>query len=270
MLELHNITKSFDSGGGEIVSALNDLTLRCERGSFVVIVGSNGSGKSTLLNIIAGSETPDSGTISLVGKDLLAMPEHRRASMVGRVFQSPFRGTISEMTVMENLALSSCRGQGFTLARAVTRGLRDEIHERVAALGIGLEQHLQQPMSSLSGGQRQALTMLMATWRKPKLLLLDEHTAALDPRSADLILNLTGHIVAERGLTVLMVTHSMQHAVLYGQRLIMMHRGKIVYDIKDGEKRRARPSELIARFDELRRMDRIDESVATLLRTQYH
>lgn len=270
MLELCNISKSFDSGGGEIVHALNDVSLRCERGSFVVIVGSNGSGKSTLLNIIAGSEIPDSGTMSLVRKQLLGMPEHKRASLIGRVFQNPFRGTISEMTVMENLALASCRGEGFTLTRAVTRALREEIHERVADLGIGLELHMQQLMSSLSGGQRQALTMLMATWRKPKLLLLDEHTAALDPRSAELILNLTGRIVAERGLTVLMVTHSMQHAVLYGQRLIMMHRGKIVYDIKDGEKRRARPSELIARFDELGRMDRIDESVATLLRNQYH
>ncbi|MFA6233934.1 MAG: ATP-binding cassette domain-containing protein [Bacteroidota bacterium] len=270
MLELLNISKSFDSGGGETVFALKDLSLRCERGSFVVIVGSNGSGKSTLLNIIAGSETADSGSISLIGRDLLALPEHRRAASIGRVFQNPFQGTIADMTVMENLALASCRDRGFTLARAVTRHLREEISERVAGLGIGLENHLQQPMSSLSGGQRQALTMLMATWRKPKLLLLDEHTAALDPRSADLILNLTGRIVAERGLTVLMVTHSMQHAVLYGQRLIMMHRGNIVYDIRDGEKRRARPSELVARFEELRRMDRIDESVAKLLRAQYH
>jgi putative ABC transport system ATP-binding protein len=190
--------------------------------------------------------------------------------LIGRVFQSPFQGTISDMTVMENLALAACRDQGFTLARALTRVLREEIRERVAGLGIGLEDHLLQPMSSLSGGQRQALTMLMATWRKPKLLLLDEHTAALDPRSADLILNLTGRIVTERGLTVLMVTHSMQHAVMYGERLLMMHRGRIVYDIRDGEKRRSRPSELIARFDELRRMDRIDESVAALLRFQYH
>ncbi|MFZ1728988.1 MAG: ATP-binding cassette domain-containing protein [Bacteroidota bacterium] len=270
MLKLDNISKSFENGGGETVCALNDVSLRCERGSFVVIVGSNGSGKSTLLNLLAGSEMPDSGTMVLAGKDLLTLPEHRRASLIGRVFQSPFQGTISEMTVMENIAIASCRDQGFTLTRAVTRALREEIHERVAALGIGLEDRLLQPMCTLSGGQRQALTMLMATWRRPKLLLLDEHTAALDPRSADLILNLTGHIVAERRLTVLMVTHSMEHAVLYGERLIMMHRGKIVYDIRDGEKRRARPSELISRFEELQRMDRIDESVVSLLRSQYH
>lgn len=270
MLELNNLTKTYSGSGGETVFALNNVSLRCERGSFVVIVGSNGSGKSTLLNIIAGSDTPDHGSMTLGGKQLLALPEHRRAATIGRVFQNPFQGTIADMTVMENLALASCCGHGFTLKQALTRALRKEIRDRVAAIGIGLEDRLEQSMSSLSGGQRQALTMLMATWRKPRLLLLDEHTAALDPRSADLVLNLTGRIVSERGLTVLMVTHSMQHAVLFGQRLIMMHHGQIVYDIRDGEKRRARPAELISRFEELRRADRVDESVAGLLRTQYH
>jgi putative ABC transport system ATP-binding protein len=269
MLDIHRVTKTYESGGGEPVAALNDVSLRCERGSFVIIVGSNGSGKSTLLNVIAGSDTPESGTIHLGGRDLLALPEHRRAAMIGRVFQNPFQGTIPDMTVMENLALASCRGGSFNLGLAMSRGLRQEIRERVAGLGLGVEDRLDQPIASLSGGQRQALTMLMATWRKPKLLLLDEHTAALDPRSADFVLNLTGHIVSERGLTVLMVTHSMQHAVQFGQRLIMMHRGQIVFDIRDGEKKRARPSELIAHFEELRRMDRIDESVASLLRAQY-
>ncbi len=269
MLDIHHITKTYESGGGETVVALNDVSLRCERGSFVIIVGSNGSGKSTLLNVVAGSETPDCGMISLGGKELHTLPEHRRAGVIGRVFQNPFQGTIPDMTVMENLALASCRGSGFDLGIAVSRTLRQEIHERVAGLGIGVENRLNQSISSLSGGQRQALTMLMATWRKPKLLLLDEHTAALDPRSADLVLNLTGRIVAERGLTVLMVTHSMEHAVQFGQRLIMMHRGQIVFDIRDGEKKRARPSELVARFEELRRMDSIDESVAALLRAQY-
>ncbi len=270
MLELTRLTKTYSDAGGDTVFALKDVSLRCERGSFVVIVGSNGSGKSTLLNVIAGSDTPDRGTISIGGKTLTDLPEHRRATIIGRVFQNPFQGTIGDMTVMENLALASCCGRGFTLTQALSRALKNEIREKVAAIGIGLEDRLEQSMSTLSGGQRQALTMLMATWRKPRLLLLDEHTAALDPRSADLVLNLTGRIVAERGLTVLMVTHSMQHAVLFGQRLIMMHHGQIVYDIRDGEKRRARPSELISRFEELRRADRVDESVAGLLRDQYH
>lgn len=269
MLDIHRVTKTYESGGGEPVVALNDVSLRCERGSFVIIVGSNGSGKSTLLNVIAGSDTPEEGTIHLGGSDLLALPEHRRVAMLGRVFQNPFQGTIPDMTVMENLALASCRGGSFNLGIAMLRGLRQEIRERVAGLGIGMENRLDQPIASLSGGQRQALTMLMATWRKPKLLLLDGHTAALDPRSADLVLNLTGRVVSERGLTVLMVTHSMQHAVQFGQRLVMMHRGQIVFDIRDGEKKRARPSEIIACFEELRRMDRVDESVASLLRAQY-
>lgn len=270
MLELKNLSKSYVVSGGERVHALQDVSLQCERGSFVVIVGANGSGKSTLLHVLAGSESLDQGSIVLGGKDITALPAHKRASVVGRVFQDPFQGTVGEMTVQDNLAMAACRGGGFDLGWALPRALREEMRERIAALGIGLEDRLNQPVSALSGGQRQVLTMLMATWRKPRMLLLDEHTAALDPRSADHVLNLTGHIVADRSLTVLMVTHSMHHAVQFGHRLIMMHRGRIVYDIRDGEKRRARPSELIARFEELRRMDRIDENVASLLRQQYH
>jgi putative tryptophan/tyrosine transport system ATP-binding protein len=269
MIDIRNVSKSF-IGAGRPVRALHDVTFCCERGSFVILVGSNGSGKSTLLNIIAGSEFPDSGRIALGGHDITGIPEHRRARSIARVFQDPFRGTISDMTVVENLALAACREHGYTLAPAITRGLREEIDERVTRLGLGLEEHLHRQVSTLSAGQRQALTMLMATWRKPRLLLLDEHTANLDPRSADHILNLTGRIVSEPGLSVLMVTHSMEQAIQYGKRLIMMHRGRIVLDINEGEKRRARPAELIARFEELRRMDRIDNSVAALLRDQYH
>ncbi|MDX9759308.1 MAG: ATP-binding cassette domain-containing protein [Bacteroidota bacterium] len=269
MLAIRHVEKSYPVSGGENVAALRNVDLHCERGSFVVIVGANGSGKSTLLNVLAGSEFVDQGSITLGAVDITRVPEHRRAAMIGRVFQDPFQGTIAEMSVRDNLALAACRGEGFSLRWALPRGLREEMRERVAVLGIGLEDRLDQPVSSLSGGQRQILTMLMATWHKPRLLLLDEHTAALDPRSADLVMNLTGRIIADRSLTVLMVTHSMHHAVHFGQRLLMMHRGRIVLDIRDGEKRRARPSELVARFEELRRMDRIDESVAALLREQY-
>jgi putative tryptophan/tyrosine transport system ATP-binding protein len=270
MLQLDHVNKTYEASGGDRVQALQDVSLSCERGAFVVIVGANGSGKSTLLHAVAGAVMPDNGSIRLGDRDLTSLPEHRRASLIGRVFQDPFRGTVGGMTVRDNLAIAACRGSGFTLGWALPRALREEMHERLAALGIGLEHRLDQPVQSLSGGQRQVLTMLMATWRKPRLLLLDEHTAALDPRSADVVMNLTGRIVADRSLTVLMVTHSMHHAVQFGQRLIMMHRGRIVFDIRDGEKRRAQPSELIARFEELRRMDRIDEHVAALLRAQYH
>ena len=269
MLEIRRVQKSYAGGGGERVTALQDFDLQCERGSFVVIVGANGSGKSTLLNVLSGSESVDGGSIALGGVDITRLPEHRRAAIIGRVFQDPFQGTIAEMSVRDNLALAACRGRGFTLRWALSQELREEMRERLAALGIGLEDRIDQPVSSLSGGQRQILTMLMATWHKPRLLLLDEHTAALDPRSADLVMNLTGRIIADRSLTVLMVTHSMHHAVHFGQRLLMMHRGRVVLDIRDGEKRRAQPSELVARFEELRRMDHIDESVAALLREQY-
>ena len=270
MLELRHIGVTYTEGEGGSIRALDDVTLACERGSFVVVVGANGSGKSTLLNIIAGSDRPTSGTVLLAGKDLAGVPEHRRAAMIGRVFQSPLKGTVADMTIRDNLALAASRGRGFGLHWALPRGLLEEMRSRLSGMGIGLEDRLDQPVSSLSGGQRQALTMLMATWRKPRVLLLDEHTAALDPRSADAVMNLTGRIVADRGLTVLMVTHSMHQAVQFGQRLLMLHRGRIVLDIRDGEKRRTRPSELVERFEELRRLDRLDESAAALLRDQYH
>lgn len=269
MLELRNIGVTYAEGESGSVEALKDLSLSCDRGAFVVIVGANGSGKSTMLNIIAGAEKPSSGTVLLGDRDVTALPEHRRAPLIGRVFQNPSKGTVGDMTVRDNLALAACRGKGFGLRWALSRALQEEMRARLADLGIGLEDRLEQPVSALSGGQRQALTMLMATWQRPRLLLLDEHTAALDPRSADLVMNLTGRIVADRGLTVLMVTHSMQQAVQFGQRLLMLHRGRIVYDIRDGEKRRMRPSELVDRFDELRRMDRLDESAAALIRDQY-
>lgn len=269
MLELRNIGVTYAEGESRSVEALKDVSLLCERGSFVAIVGANGSGKSTLLSVVAGAEKSDTGSVILAGSDVTALPEHRRAPLIGRVFQNPTKGTVGDMTVRDNLALAASRGEGFGLRWALSRGLQEEMRARLAELGIGLEDRLDQPVSALSGGQRQALTMLMATWKRPRLLLLDEHTAALDPRSADLVMNLTGRIVSDRGLTVLMVTHSMQQAVQFGQRLLMLHHGRIVYDIRDGEKRRMRPSELVARFDELRRMDRLDESAASLLQDQY-
>ncbi|MCB2205300.1 ATP-binding cassette domain-containing protein [bacterium] len=269
MLELRNIAKSFDGHGSERIHALEPLSLSFQEGDFIVIVGSNGSGKSTLLNLISGSESVDAGSIILDGKDVTAQPEHLRARDIGRVFQNPFRGTVPDMTVEENLALAARRGKPFDLGFALTRELRDEIYDRLSGLGIGLETRMKQPISTLSGGQRQVVTMLMATWQEPKLLLLDEHTAALDPQSADLVLKITGHIVSTGHLTVLMVTHSMQHAVHFGDRLLMMHRGRISMDISGSEKNRAQPSELINRFEELRRAELLDQSVGQLLMEQY-
>ena len=269
MLELRNIRVTYAEEEGGSIEALKDVSMTFARGSFVVVVGANGSGKSTLLSVIAGSTTVDSGSITLGSRELTSMSEHRRASLIGRVFQSPTRGTVGDMTLRDNLALAASRGEGLGLRWALSRSLQEEMRARLADMGIGLEDRLDRPVASLSGGQRQALTMLMATWHRPEVLLLDEHTAALDPRSADLVMNLTGRIVAERGLTVIMVTHSMQQAVQFGQRLLMLHQGHVVLDITGGEKRRTRPSELVARFEELRRLDRLDESAAALLRDQY-
>jgi putative ABC transport system ATP-binding protein len=269
MLVLDGISKHFEGQGTEAIVALESLSMEFRTGSFVVIVGSNGSGKSTLLNLIAGSEQVETGRILLEGRDITGQPEHLRAAQIGRVFQNPFRGTVPDMTVEENLALAACRGKSFGLGFALTRELREEIHARLAALGIGLEDRMKQPMASLSGGQRQIITMLMATWHQPQVLLLDEHTAALDPQSADLVLQITGQIVRAGKLTVLMVTHSMQQAVHFGDRLIMLHRGRLALDISGSEKNRAQPDELIHRFEELRRAELLDETVGTLLMEQY-
>lgn len=268
-LQLQQIEKTFDGDGGVAVRALGGVNLRVEQGAFVVIVGSNGSGKSTLLQIVAGADTPDFGSVFLDGRDITSLKEHQRARYIGRVFQNPLQGTVGAMSVEENLALAACRGRRFNLAPALHRSLHDEISRRLEELGIGLEKRMKQPIATLSGGQRQVVTMLMATWHQPRLLLLDEHTAALDPQSAELVLRMTGSIVDQGGITVIMVTHSMEQAVIYGDRLLMMHRGKIALDLSGVEKHRAQPEELRRHFEELRRTELLDESIATLLRDQY-
>ncbi|PLX28692.1 MAG: ABC transporter ATP-binding protein [Ignavibacteria bacterium] len=268
-LQLQNITKTFHGDGGVAVRALDGINLRIEQGAFVVMLGSNGSGKSTLLQIIAGADAPDNGTVYLDGQDITQLGEHQRAASIGRVFQNPLQGTVGTMSVEENLALAACRGRRFNLAPAMQRGLQDEIRQRLEALGIGLENRMKQPIATLSGGQRQIVTLLMAAWHQPRLLLLDEHTAALDPQSAELVLRMTGNIVEQSGITVVMVTHSMEQAVSFGDRLMIVHHGKIVLDLSGVEKHRAQPDELRRHFEELRRTDLLDESVALLLRDQY-
>jgi putative ABC transport system ATP-binding protein len=269
MLDIRRIFKTFNAGTPNEVRALRGVDLTIENGSFVIVIGTNGSGKSTLLNAIAGSFIVDQGTITVNGTDITSWPEHRRASMIGRVFQNPFSGTAPSMSVAENLALAARRGKPRGLGWALTRSMRDEFRDRVRRLNMRLEDRLENPIGSLSGGQRQALTLLMASWLKPDLLLLDEHTAALDPKSADQVIELSDEIVKRDRLTTLMVTHSMQQAANLGDRLVMMHRGEPIHDFAGAEKRRLRPDDLLNRFEDLRRADQLDESAAEMLRRNY-
>ena len=269
MLKIRKLDKTFNRGTLNAVHALNNVDLTIEDSSFVVVVGTNGSGKSTLLNAVAGTFLSDTGSINLADVDITRWPEHRRAKFIGRVFQDPFKGTAPGMTIAENLALASRRGQPRGLGQALNRGTRDDFRSRLASLNMGLEDRLNNPIGSLSGGQRQAITLLMATWLKTDLLLLDEHTAALDPRAADQILRLTSDIVSRKKLTTMMVTHSMHQAVSHGDRLIMMHKGEIIHDLSGAEKSRLRPDELLTRFDDIRRSEQLDHTAAHLLATSY-
>jgi putative tryptophan/tyrosine transport system ATP-binding protein len=269
MLEARNLAKTFNPRTANEVRALNGVDLAVEEGSWVVVVGTNGSGKSSLLNAIAGAFFVDAGTISLAGQDLTGSPEHERAKFIGRVFQNPFSGTAANMSIAENFALAARRGMRRGLTWALRSELKQALRERVRRLNLGLEDRLSNTIGSLSGGQRQALTLLMATWLRPKLLLLDEHTAALDPKSADQVIRLTEEIVSREKLTTLMVTHSMQQAASLGDRLVMMHRGRIIHDLRGAEKHRARVDDLLARFEEVRRREQLDETAAEMLRRVY-
>jgi putative ABC transport system ATP-binding protein len=240
-----------------------------KEGEFVTIIGTNGSGKSTLLNAVAGVFFLDSGKVAIAGQDVTRWPEHRRASLIGRVFQNPFTGTAPGMSIAENIALAALRGRFRGMGWALRGKLLDEVRARVRTLNLGLEDRLDNPIGTLSGGQRQALTLLMATWLKPRLLLLDEHTAALDPKSADQVVRLSEEIISREKLTTLMVTHSMQQAAHLGDRLIMMHRGRITQDFTGAERKRIRVGELLEAFEDVRRLDQLDESVAEMLSRSY-
>lgn len=269
MLELSHLTKTFHPGTPNEVRALRDVSITLDPGSFLVVIGTNGSGKSTLLNAIAGTFFPDSGRITLAGQDMTRWPEHRRARLVGRVFQNPFSGTAPGMTVAENLALATRRGRRRDLRWALDASLRSSFRDRIRSLNMGLEDRLENPIGTLSGGQRQALTLLMASWLRPDLLLLDEHTAALDPKSADQVIRLTHEIVHRDRLTTVMVTHSMQQAVHLGDRIVMMHRGQVLHDLKGPERARVRPEDLLHRFEAVRRREQLDGPVAEMLRRLY-
>ena len=269
MLELTQLVKTFHPGTPNEVRALRNVSLTLERGSFLIIIGTNGSGKSTLLNAVAGTFLVDSGKVNLAGRNITRWPEHKRAKLIGRVFQNPFSGTAPNMSIAENLAMAARRGKPRGLGWALNHKLKRDMRDRIRTLNMGLEDRLDNAIGSLSGGQRQALTLLMASWLKPELLLLDEHTAALDPKSADQVIRLTHDIIKRDNLTTLMVTHSMQQAVHLGDRIVMMHRGHVLHDLHGAERARLRPEDLLKRFDEVRRREQLDPTVAEMLQRSY-
>lgn len=251
MLDIKGVFKTFNPGSITEKKALRGIDLHLEDGDFVTIIGGNGAGKSTMLNAIAGVWPVDEGSIFIDGKDVTAMPEHKRASLLGRVFQDPMTGTAANMQIEENLALAARRGKKRGLGWEVTKAEREKYHDMLVSLDLGLEDRLSAKVGLLSGGQRQALTLMMATMVKPKLLLLDEHTAALDPKTAAKVLEITDKAISENKLTALMVTHNMNDAIKHGNRLIMMNEGKIVYDVSGEEKKNLTVEDLMKKFSEV-------------------
>ena len=250
MLSVENISKTFNLGTINEKIALLGVSLKLAEGDFVTVIGGNGAGKSTLMNAIAGTYTVDAGRITIAGEDITDWPEHQRAKYIGRVFQDPMMGTAASMMIEENLAIASRRGRVPTLRWSSTREKQDIFREKLKELKLGLEDRLSSKVGLLSGGQRQALTLLMATLANPSLLLLDEHTAALDPKTAEKVLAITEEIVARDRLTTLMITHNMRDALKYGNRLVMLHGGKILFDIHANEKKGLTVKDLLNMFEQ--------------------
>ena len=248
MLELKNITKIFNADTVNEKIALNDLSLTLNDGDFVTVIGGNGAGKSTMLNAIAGVFTVEEGNITIDGKEITYLPEHRRAKFIGRVFQDPMTGTAADMWIEENMAMAKMRGKRRGLSWSIKASDRRKYREMLKTLDLGLEDRLSTKVGLLSGGQRQAITLLMASMNNPKLLLLDEHTAALDPKTAAKVLDITDRIVKENNLTTIMITHNMRDAIRLGNRLIMMHEGKIIYEASGEEKQKLEVADLMALF----------------------
>ncbi len=248
MIEIRDLVKTFHPGSVNEVLALAGINLRVKNGYFITVIGSNGAGKSTLLNCLAGSYAIDSGHIQIGEQDLSYWPEHRRASLISRVFQDPLLGTCAALSLEQNLALANRRGCRHGLGRGVRRVDRELFRQQLQQLGLGLEDRLRDPVGLLSGGQRQALTLLMATLIRPQVLLLDEHTAALDPKTAQQVLELTVKLIAEQQLTALMVTHNMRQALQLGNRLIMLHGGRIILDVGEAEKAAMSIEDLLQKF----------------------
>lgn len=248
MVEISGVFKTFNAGTVNEKHALNGIDLKLNEGDFVTVIGGNGAGKSTMLNMVAGVYPVDCGTITIDGDDVTRLPEHKRAKYIGRVFQDPMTGTAADMQIIENLALAARRGKFKSLAPGVTKKEKGKYQEMLKSLDLGLEDRLTSKVGLLSGGQRQALTLLMATLKKPKVLLLDEHTAALDPKTAHKVLELTQQIVEQNNLTTIMITHNMKDAIAIGNRLIMMNDGKIIYDVSGAEKKKLTTADLLEKF----------------------
>ena len=248
MLELKGVSMTFNMGTVNEKKALIDIDFTIEDGDFITVIGGNGAGKSTLLNVIAGVYMPEKGSVLLDGKDVTRLPEHRRAKYLGRVFQDPMMGTAASMEIQENMALANRRGKLRGLGWGVTKKEKAFFKQKLEFLGLGLEDRMTAKVGLLSGGQRQALTLLMATLKKPELLLLDEHTAALDPKTAARVLDVTEELTSGEKLTTLMITHNMKDAIRYGNRLIMMHEGRIIYDVRGEEKNKLTVAELLDKF----------------------
>lgn len=250
MLEIKNVTKIFNPGTVNEKKALDSIDLKLNEGDFVTVIGGNGAGKSTMLNMVAGVYPVDDGQVKIDGVDVTRLAEYKRAKYLGRVFQDPMTGTAATMQIDENLALAARRGLSRTLRAGINAKERAQYKELLKTLDLGLEERLTSKVGLLSGGQRQALTLLMATLKKPKLLLLDEHTAALDPKTAQKVLDITNKVVTENNLTTLMVTHNMKDAIKYGNRLIMMNEGTIIYDVAGEEKMKLEVSDLLLKFEQ--------------------
>lgn len=261
MLEIKEIWKTFNSGTVNEKQALRGVSLTLEDGDFCTVIGGNGAGKSTMLNAVAGTWTVDEGSISIGGVDVTHLPEYKRAPYIGRVFQDPMLGTAPTMQIVENLALAARRGRPRGLRWGITAAEKEFYHQMLKNLDLGLEDRLTSKVGLLSGGQRQALTLLMASLRKPKLLLLDEHTAALDPKTAAKVLELSERIVAENHLTTMMVTHNMRDAIAHGNRLIMMYDGKIVIDVSGEEKKKLTVHQLLELFSKVSGSDEADDKL---------
>lgn len=251
MLELININKNYNPGSVNELCLFKDFNLTVKDGEFVSVVGSNGSGKTSMLNIICGSIAVDSGKILIHGEDITRQKDYIRQRRIGRVYQDPSKGTCPSMTILENMSIAENKGKPYNLGRGVNKAKLEEYREMLRPLNLGLEDKMGVQVGSLSGGQRQALALLMATMTPIDFLILDEHTAALDPKTAEIIMELTDQVVKEKKVTTIMVTHNLRYAVEYGNRLIMMHEGKVIYDVSGEEKKNLKVSDLLAKFEEV-------------------
>ena len=269
MIKINRLRKVFNAGSPDEMIALNEVTMTVEEHEFVTVIGTNGSGKSTLLNAIAGNTVPDAGSILIGGKDVTGKADFMRAKYISRVFQNPFSGTAPGMTIAENLLMAYNRGRRRYPVIRLNSVLRKYFREQLAVLDMQLEERLDTLMSTLSGGQRQAITLLMAVLRPPRVLLLDEHTAALDPKSANQIIRLTQRFIKEYRLTTLMVTHSMQQALELGTRTIMMHHGKIIEDIPAEEKKSLTVEDLLCKFEEIRKIEKLTPEMVEMFKNSY-